>query len=172
MAQHKKFNLKDLDIVSKALVIAVVIIGAFILVFILLHNFMDTELQAQGMRGMMEASERDITYRHTLVMSVSLFAAAVIALFASIFMKTEKRMEGMEKHVEVLNAVKKVLSEDEKLVVNEVQKAGEITQDSLRFRLNWSKAKISTILGHLDRSNVIQRERQGKTYLIRLEKGK
>lgn len=63
-------------------------------------------------------------------------------------------------------AVSKVLSADEKAVLAEVEKAGEITQDSLRFRLGWSKAKLSAVLSNLDRMNLVQRERQGKTYNV------
>lgn len=50
---------------------------------------------------------------------------------------------------------------------------GRITQDSLRFRLGWSKAKVSRILTNLDRKNIVQRERTGKTYAVFLsgEKG-
>ena len=59
---------------------------------------------------------------------------------------------------------------NEKKILDEVKRAGEITQDSLRFRLNWSKAKISTILTNLDKINLIQRERQGKTYKVFLSK--
>lgn len=69
-----------------------------------------------------------------------------------------------------LKIIKKALSDDEKRIVDEIQKAGEITQDSLRFRLNWSKAKVSAILLQLDRMNIIQRERQGKTYKVFISK--
>lgn len=69
-----------------------------------------------------------------------------------------------------LDILKRALSDDEKKVVEEVKRAGEITQDSLRFRLNWSKAKVSAILLQLDRIGIVQRERQGKTYKIFLQK--
>ena len=56
------------------------------------------------------------------------------------------------------------------IFLDEIKKAGEITQDSLRFRLNWSKAKVSTILTNLDKIGLIQRERIGKTYKVYLQK--
>jgi len=65
-----------------------------------------------------------------------------------------------------LEIIKKALSDDEKAVVDEIRRAGEITQDSLRFRLDWSKAKLSRILTNLDKMNLIQRERVGKTYNV------
>ncbi|MBI2142294.1 hypothetical protein HYU15_02260 [Candidatus Woesearchaeota archaeon] len=69
-----------------------------------------------------------------------------------------------------LQIIKRALSADEKALIDEVQKAGKITQDSLRFRLGWSKAKISTITTNLDRMGLVQRERQGKTYNVFLGK--
>lgn len=68
--------------------------------------------------------------------------------------------------MEELKIIKRALSEDEKAVIDEITRAGEITQDSLRFRLDWSKAKLSRILTNLDKMNIIQRERVGKTYNV------
>jgi uncharacterized membrane protein len=65
-----------------------------------------------------------------------------------------------------LEIIKRVLSDDEKAVLDEIRRAGEITQDSLRFRLEWSKSKLSRILTNLDKMNLIQRERVGKTYTV------
>jgi uncharacterized membrane protein len=42
----------------------------------------------------------------------------------------------------------------------------------LRFRLGWSKAKLSRILTNLDKMNLIQRERAGKTYNVFLAQRK
>ncbi len=72
--------------------------------------------------------------------------------------------------VHELEMVKKGLSEDEKKILAEIEKEKEITQDSLRFRLEWSKAKVSTILTHLDKMGIIQRRREGKTYVVFLSK--
>lgn len=81
--------------------------------------------------------------------------------------------EKMEREIppeQELKILKKALTTEEKKALAEVEKAGEITQDSLRFRLGWSKAKTSAILSNLDRMGAVQRERQGKTYRIRLQK--
>lgn len=63
-----------------------------------------------------------------------------------------------------------VLSKDEQLIVDIVKEAGEITQDSLTFRLGWQRPKLSTILTQLERMNIIQRRREGKTYVVFLAK--
>lgn len=69
-----------------------------------------------------------------------------------------------------IDIVMKALKADEKKLVEEVRKAGEITQDSLRFRLGWSKAKLSTLLSNLDRLGIVQCERSGKTYRVSVQK--
>lgn len=68
-----------------------------------------------------------------------------------------------------LKILKRIMTDDEKKLVGEIEKSGEITQDSLRLRLDWSKAKVSTVLSILDRQGVVQKERSGKTYRVRLD---
>ena len=139
---------KKIDDLSKIIVIVVVSIVTFIFAFILLRT------------------------------AGALLVSAIIALIASIYLKTEKSSENKnnkkpkEPKTDELHIMKKALSPDEKRLVEEVEKAGEITQDSLRFRLNWSKAKISTILTNLDRIGIVQRQREGKTYLVKIENKK
>lgn len=105
----------------------------------------------------------------------------IAALFISFIMslgvwlvlrKEEKRAREEDPERKELDILRKALSPDEKRILNEIEKAGEITQDSLRFRLDWSKAKVSAILLQLDRMNIIQRERQGKTYNVFISKKK
>ena len=92
----------------------------------------------------------------------------IIALFIGVIVSFY--LFGTKEKDKEYNIIKKVLSEDWKKVLDEIKKTGEITQDSLKFRLGWSKAKISTILTNLDRRGLIQRERVGKTYKVYLQK--
>lgn len=69
--------------------------------------------------------------------------------------------------------LKQALSSDETALLEQVKQAPDgVTQDSLRFRLDWSKAKISTTLSRLDRMGFVQRERFGKTYKVYYQKPK
>ncbi len=61
-------------------------------------------------------------------------------------------------------------SVDERAVLGEVQQAQALTQDSLRFRLGWSKAKTSQIVSQLDKKGLLVRARTGKTYALYLPK--
>lgn len=100
--------------------------------------------------------------------------ALVIALGAgflvSYHVKARQPIHSRSDRQKALSIVKKKLSDGEKQMIKEIEKAGSITQDSLRARLGWSKAKVSTTLTRLDRMNLIQRERQGKTYKVFLPK--
>ncbi|MBI5133441.1 MAG: hypothetical protein HZA83_01895 [Thaumarchaeota archaeon] len=101
---------------------------------------------------------------------LALVVALGIGLFASMQLKTKPATRLTSSKERALSIVKKKLSVDEKRVLKEIEIAGMITQDSLRARLGWSKAKISTTLTRLDKMNLIQRERQGKTYKVFLSK--
>lgn len=61
-------------------------------------------------------------------------------------------------------------SADERAVLHEVRQAQALTQDSLRFRLAWSKAKTSQIVSQLDKKGLLVRARTGKTYALYLPK--
>lgn len=110
----------------------------------------------QGMMGMM-ASPNYFTLN-----VVSLVIGACIGFAFYLIAAPAEKSE--------LKILKKALSEDEKAAISEIEKANEITQDSLRFRLGWSKAKTSAIISNLDRMNLVQRERQGKTYKVFIQK--
>ena len=95
----------------------------------------------------------------------ALSVALLVGVLVSLLLMTKKTETTVTKADE-LEIIKRALSDDEKAVLDEIRRAGEITQDSLRFRLEWSKAKLSRILTNLDKLNLIQRERVGKTYNV------
>jgi len=102
---------------------------------------------------------------------LALVVALGIGLLASFQLKTKTAApRAKSSREQALSIVKKKLSDDEKQMLREIERTGTITQDSLRARLGWSKAKISTTLTRLDKMNLIQRERQGKTYKVFLSK--
>ena len=80
--------------------------------------------------------------------------------------------------IETVCAYKNVQSRDwmriqlAESVAKAMEKLKSTKPASLRFRLNWSKAKISTILTNLDKKGIVQRQRTGKTYNIYLQKPK
>ena len=162
-----KLNLKEVDNVSKMmLVILVAIIGYFLL--FLITNSLLIPKQTPMMQMMGEAMGTNImnfsTTNSIIINLISLIFAAGLGFFASLY------LFGLQSKDKEYSIMRKALSEDEKAILDEIKKTGEITQDSLRFRLDWSKAKVSTILTNLDKRNLIQRERIGKTYNVYLQK--
>lgn len=111
----------------------------------------------------------------TIIASILITLMIVLGLVLLFQRKQEQEqitseLKGEVSAVHEFELVKKGLSEDEKKILAEIEKEKEITQDSLRFRLEWSKAKVSTILTHLDKMGIIQRRREGKTYVVFLSK--
>ena len=157
----KKINPKKLDNVTKILLILLIGVILYFIMFTVLTPFLIREptSMADIMNQMMGSNNSSIT-----INLVSLIIALIVALGASFYLFRQDRKEQEYK------IIRKALSDDDKKILDEIKKAREITQDSLRFRLDWSKAKISTILTNLDKRGLIQRERVGKTYKVYLQK--
>ena len=162
----KKINLRKLDNVTKILLIILIIVVFYFAIFSILKPFFITKpTPIMEMMGQMMGSDMvNFSSGSSVTMNItSLIIAIAVAAIASFYLfKHDAKNEEYK-------IIRKALSEDEKAILDEIKKAGEITQDSLRFRLNWSKAKVSTILTNLDKMNLIQRERMGKTYKVYLQ---
>ena len=59
------------------------------------------------------------------------------------------------------------LSEDERRVLNEILREGEIRQDVLRRRLDISKSKLSALVNNLEKKGAILKIRHHKTNILR-----
>jgi len=153
-------SLRKLDNVTKILSIILVVAISYFFVFLITGYFFIK--QPTSMMDMMNQAIYGSNRANILI-----FSFIVALIIGIIFSSYLSKIQTKEKEYNIL---KKALSKDERMILDEIKKAGEITQDSLRFRLNWSKAKISTILSNLDKMNLIQRERSGKTYRVYLQK--
>jgi|SRR3989344_567438 len=168
-------KIKELDIVGKILLVVLLIILTYFLIFLILKSFFWPDINNVDVmiKHMTEFGnyEKD-NYVNLITMVISLTIGLVIYLkFLS--KETENvKYNNKKRNIDELKIIKRVLSKDERKVIKELEKTREITQDSLRFRLGWSKAKISTILSNLDRMRLIQRKREGKTYSVFLQKKK
>jgi uncharacterized membrane protein len=160
-------NLKDIDLLSKIILVILTILLAYSLTFMILTSLLIPKQTSMMdmMSQMMRTDNIGFSITNpTIINLLSMVFAVLVGSLTSLYLF---RTQMKEKEYEIL---RKALSEDEKKIFNEVRKAREITQDSLRFRLNWSKAKVPTILSNLDRRGIIQRERLGKTYKVYLQK--
>lgn len=154
-------RLQQLDSTSRTLLLLIAVFVSYLIFVPILHPIFNP--QGHISECVLSASTPDIKLLNVL----AVFFALVIGFLLSL--KLKPVAEKIDSKYEI-KAMKKVLSADERKLLEEVEKAGEITQDSLRFRLNWSKAKVSAILNNLDRLNLVQRERVGKTYNVFVRK--
>jgi len=165
-------NLRNLDLTTKIILIIMVIVISFIALFLVSSEFL-TEETTFGNGMMMDhmGTSTDYTVAILLSLAIALIAGVLITLWLkpSIQSQPVATIQPASR-IDELEIIKRALSDDEKQVLDEIRRAGEITQDSLRFRLEWSKAKLSRILTNLDKLNLIQRERFGKTYKVFLTK--
>jgi len=76
-------------------------------------------------------------------------------------LEEEKNMKLQEDKFEL---VLKGMDENEKKVLKAIREQNGITQSTLKFRADLSKAKISQVLTDFERKNLIRREEKGKTY--------
>lgn len=167
-----------LDNISKLIIIALIGIVVYFVMLLLLGPLYS---RPYSMQEMMRRAMSGSSFSNTASI-ISVIIALLAALIVSYFFMNKK--EGDKEfntarfaqtqilgaqEPKVLDILKRALSKDERAVLGKVKKSGEITQDSLRFRLNWSKAKISRILTHLDKMGLIQRQRTGKTYNVVME---
>lgn len=147
----------EFSLFFKILLIALVMIFTYLLSLLILTQLYARPVTVHDMMMRYMMGYYDTS---SLVINIASLLAALFAGIMAVYFIGIRSREKEEK------AANLPLSEDEKRVLDEIKKAGEITQDSLRFRLGWSKAKLSRILTILDKRNLIQRERIGKTYNI------
>jgi len=62
----------------------------------------------------------------------------------------------------------KSMDENEKKVIKAIKEQAGITQSTLRYRTDLSKAKISQILTDFEKKHLVKREEKGKTYSVYL----
>lgn len=108
------------------------------------------------------------------------FLAFIFALgfYLLFFNKREqailKRMED-EKNIDMENnqfeALLKPMDDNEKAIIKAIKNQEGITQSTLKYRVNLSKAKVSQVLTQFEKRNLIVRNIKGKTYEIFLRDG-
>jgi uncharacterized membrane protein len=160
-------NLRNSDLPTKLILIVLVIVISFTVLFFVSSQFLAEESDfGNGMMMDHMGTSTDYTVAILLSLTIALVAGVLITLWLKPSMQAQPVTPVQQTTIDELEIIKRALSDDEKLVLDEIRRAGEITQDSLRFRLEWSKAKLSRILTNLDKLNLIQRERFGKTYKV------
>lgn len=165
-----KGNKIEIDQTAKIVAVILVIAVVYAITLMLITPVLVPQQQGRGMIGMMQAFN---PYYNSIATTVALIPALVIGLAVAVSLKTrEKKYSKEMREISEYKVLKRAMSGDERMMYEAVKTAGKITQDSLRSRLVWTKAKTSRILTNLDKMNLVQRERAGKTYNVFIQKNK
>jgi uncharacterized membrane protein len=162
--------LREFDLLSKiAIVVLISTLTYVVLVFLLKPVFIGqstashTSMMGDHMMSFQSPEQSNL--------NIAAILGAVLAGTATALALGKKEIVQMRREpTDEIAIIKRVLSPDEKKLIGVVEEAGEITQDSLTFRLEWSRAKVSVIVTNLERLNILQRKREGKTYVVFLPK--
>ncbi|MFQ5892372.1 MAG: helix-turn-helix transcriptional regulator [Candidatus Methanofastidiosia archaeon] len=107
--------------------------------------------------------EREDTFFMHYTMTISFLIGMIFGITFFILTKPKGSEMTEERGISV---VEKILEGDEGKLFEIVRNSEGITQDSLRFRTKFSSSKVSALLLNLEKKNVIQREKTGRTYKI------
>ncbi len=112
-----------------------------------------------------------VSMSHVAVGLISFMAA--LGIYLLFFSTSEeailKRLE-QEKNMKIeqdkFELVLKSMDDNEKKVLKAIKEQDGITQSTLKFRTDLSKAKVSQILTDFEKKNLVRREEKGKTFSV------
>ena len=83
-------------------------------------------------------------------------------------MKRLEEEKNMKLDQDKFDIVLKAMDDNERRVLKAIKEQAGITQSTLRYRVDLSKAKVSQILTDFEKKRLITREEKGKTYAVYL----
>lgn len=108
---------------------------------------------------------------HVAVGLISFIAA--LGIYLLFFSTSEeailKRLEeekSMKINEDKFDLITKSMDEYEKKIINAIKEQDGITQSTLRFRTDISKAKVSQVLTDFEKKHLVKRTIKGKTYQV------
>src|SRR3989338_5339242 len=162
---------------NKKLGLILIIIALFVGGLIVYYtSLLSNQAQALGCFPNSEcfAIEKGLSMSHLAIGIFSFILA--LGFYLLFFNKTEKAiLEKLEKEKEEkieegkFEMLMKALDPYEQKVLKAVKEQDGITQNTLRLRLDMSKAKLSYVLQELEKRGLIKRVKKGKTLSIYLK---
>lgn len=147
-------SIQEWDVFSKIALINVITIVAY---FIILESLAPLFLDTYSFFSSIGFSDQAHTQLNVTAILLSFVVSSTVGILIG-------------KRFDRVSAIQHVLSSDENKILKILQETPEITQDSLKFRLGWSRPKLSAILTQMERVNLVQRKREGKTFTVFLAK--
>ena len=164
---------------NKKIGVSLLVLSVILLIiFVVIIKVLNQEIEALGCfeRPGCQTIETSLTIVHfAFGVFGFLFALSFYLFFFAFFSKGDEaivqRLENdslrnLEK--EKLSILLKGLDEFEKEVITAVREQEGITQNTLRLRVDMSKAKLSQVLGNLEKKGLIKREKERKTFAVYL----
>ena len=156
------------------LIVISVLLGIFVYNLIFNLNKTNTQLNCAPSTECINLVSY-LNYSHIAVGLI--FSILSLGVYLLLFSRSEeaiiKRLENDKKakiRGDRFNLLLSAFDENEQNVLKAVKEQNGITQNTLRYRTNLSKSKISQILKDLELKNIIKREAKGKTYSVYLIK--
>ncbi|MAG91070.1 hypothetical protein CMO83_00165 [Candidatus Woesearchaeota archaeon] len=155
-------------------VILSISILAALLAFGILKNFnrQATELQCnptnecqrvQSLMGLSHIAIGLISFIGALGIYLLFFSISEDAILRRLEEEKTKKIEE-----DKFDLVLKAMDDSQKIVLKAIKEQDGVTQSTLRFRTDLSKAKVSQILTDFEKKHLIKREQKGKTYAVYL----
>ncbi|MBS3126609.1 winged helix-turn-helix transcriptional regulator [Candidatus Woesearchaeota archaeon] len=161
---------------NKKIGVSLLVLSVILLIiFVVIIRVLNQEIEALGCfeRPGCQTIETSLTIVHfAFGVFGFLFALSFYLFFFSkgdeaIVQRLENdSLRNLEK--EKLSILLKGLDEFEKEVITAVREQEGITQNTLRLRVDMSKAKLSQVLGNLEKKGLIKREKERKTFAVYL----
>ncbi len=130
---------RGLDLTTKIILIFLVVVISYLLLFLVISEvFVQEPTLGTGRMDQMMDTNPD----YTVVILISLTIALVVGVLVTLWLKPAKTETTVSKTDE-LEIIKRALSDDEKAVLDEIRRAGEITK--ILCGLGWSGAKPSSL---------------------------
>jgi ribosomal protein S25 len=105
-----------------------------------------------------------------------IFSMAALGVYLIFFEKSQKAIvQTLENHKKIqteqekFDILLKGLNEDEQKVIRAVKEQDGITQQTLRFRTDMHKSKLSIVLDGLEKKGLVKRVEKGKTNQVFLK---
>ena len=165
--ENKKLGFVILGISAIATVLAFTVMGALGRQTSALSCYPTSECQrVESLMGLSHVAVGLISFVAALGIYLMFFSTSEEAIMRRL--EEEKNMKIDQGKFEL---VMKGLDNYEKNVLKAIKEQDGITQSTLKFRTDLSKAKVSQILTDFEKKNLIRREEKGKTYSVHLIEG-
>ncbi len=162
--ENKKLGFVILSISALASILALGFMGVLGRQTTALQCYPTNECQrVESLMGLSHVAVGLISFIGALGVYLLFFSTSEEAILKRL--EEEKNMKVEQNKFEL---ILRAMDENEKKVLKAIKEQDGITQSTLKFRTDLSKAKVSQILTDFEKKHLVKRELKGKTYAVYL----